>query len=346
MNNLFVCHSQANLLLAVSLSVGRFSSDTNDLILFQDFAMRDELKAVLQTCFSRVLFRSGTYPAIQKSWKEKIKRYPKDLKAIKVFIGKTMYDKVFEVCDDCIPEIYILKKTNRNNACVEQIWLEDGSYPYFRNTIDLSGFSSNSFTRWVRKCLLKYICAFGRFYDFRGMYMGANYLLKTVYLTFPGQQRGEYKDKIVVGISDEEFKNGLKVMYPPKSENRLDDDNCLIVMDKLDVYKDLGLVEKVVARFVSEQMKSGKKVYYKYHPREESSLQALESCEEVSKFTGVENIYSSNISASLTVVGIKSTGLQNAKKLGFKVISMAPAVNEDDENLMNFYCHIGIKIVK
>ena len=177
MNNLFVCHSQANLLLAVSLSVGRFSSNTNDLILFQDFAMRDELKAVLQTCFSRVLFRSGTYPAIQKSWKEKIKRYPKDLKAIKVFIGKTMYDKVFEVCDDCIPEIYILKKTNRNNACVEQIWLEDGSYPYFRNTIDLSGFSSNSFTRWVRKCLLKYICAFGRFYDFRGMYMGANYLL-------------------------------------------------------------------------------------------------------------------------------------------------------------------------
>lgn len=346
MNNLFVCHSQANLLLAVSLSVGRFSADANDLVLFQDFAMRDELKAVLQTCFSRVLFRSGTYPAIQKSWKEKMKRYPNDLKAINLFVLGVKYDKVFEVCDDCIPEIYILKQTYRNNACVEQIWLEDGSYPYFRNTVDLSGFSSNSFTRWVRKFLLKYICGFGCFYDFRGMYMGSNHLLKTIYLTFPGHQRKEYEGKTVEGITDLEFKHGLTIMYPPKLANTLDDKSCLIVMDKLDVYKDLSLVEKIVSAVVSEQEELGRKVYYKYHPREESSLDALSSCHELSRFTGVENYYSANINKDLLIVGIKSTGLQNAKKLGFKVVSIAPLVNEADPNVLSFYSKIGIEIRK
>lgn len=345
MTNLFVCHSQAQLLLAISLSTGRFAQEQNHLILFTDFKLNDELRNRLNSVFTRVLIRVGTFPSTNKSWKEKFKRYPADLKEIRNFIS-IPFDKIFEVCDECIPELFILKYTYKKNPNAEYIWLEDGSYPYFRNTIDVSGFSTNKTTRTIRKILLKYLLGLGRFYDFRGCYMGSNHILRKAYLTFPGKQRKEYNSKEIVGITNEEFCHGLTTMYPPLQENRLTPNSVLIVMDKLDVYKDLSKIEQSIKQVVTICKQKKEQVFYKYHPREESQLNALLDCHELSRFTGVENFYSANIGLPLTIIGIKSTGLQNAKKLGFKVLSLSPAVGESDENIISFYEKIGIKIIK
>lgn len=345
MRNLFVCHSQAQLLLAISLSTGRFTQDQNDLILFTDFKLKDELRKCLDSVFTRVLIRVGTFPSTNKSWKEKFKRYPVDLKEIRKFVSLP-FDKVFEVCDDCIPELFILKYTYKKNPNTEYIWLEDGSYPYFRNTIDVSGFSTNKTTRTIRKILLKYLCRLGRFYDFKGNYMGANHLLQKAYLTFPGKQRKEYNSKEIIGITNKEFDYGLAIMYPPLRENQLPPNSVLIVMDKLDVYRDLNKIEQSIKQVVTICKQKGKQVFYKYHPREESQLNALQDCNELSRYTGVENFYSANIGNHLTIIGIKSTGLQNAQKLGFKVFSLSPAVGESDANITFFYKNIGITIIK
>lgn len=345
MGNLFICHSQAQLLLAISLSTTRFEHNENDLILFTDFRLKDDLRKNIDKSFTRVLYRTGTFPATNKTWKEKAKRYPDDLKAIRNFMGKS-YDKVFEVCDDCIPELFALKFAFKKNPNCGFVWLEDGSYPYFRNTIAVSGFSTNRTTRLLRKILLKYMFGLGRFYDFRGCYMGANHVLKTAYLTFPGKQRKEYQTKKIVGISEEEFCHGLVEMYPPMDENRIPSDSVLLVLDKLDVYKDLGKIEMTLKGVIDKYRKLCKQIFYKYHPREESSLPILSDCKELSRFTGVENFYSANIGNNLIVVGIKSTGLQNAKKLGFEVCSLASIVDEADENVMKFYRSIGIKILE
>lgn len=345
MANLFICHSQAQLLLAISLSTTRFEQAENDLILFTDFRLKDELRKNLEKTFSRVLYRTGTFPASNKTWEKKIKRYPEDLKVIRKFMYKS-YDKVFEVCDECIPELFALKYAFKHNSNCEFAWLEDGSYPYFRNTIDVSGFSTNRTTRLIRKFLLKYLFGLGRFYDFRSCYMGANHILQKAYLTFPDKQRKEYKSKDIVGIGDDEFRKGLTVMYPPVKENVIPSDSVLIVMDKLDVYKDIEKVESTLKEVIDKYRKLGKQIFYKYHPREESELNVLKSCEELNRFTGVENFYSANIGSNLIIVGIKSTGLQNAKKLGFDVLSIASIVNEADENVIRFYRTIGIKILE
>lgn len=344
MNNLFICHSQAQLLLAISLTQGRFIQDENHLILFVDFNINTELKKRLKAAFNRVLYRTGTYPAANKSWKKKLHRYPVDLKTIKHFMNQA-YHRVFEVCDECIPELFALKYAYIQNKQTEYIWLEDGSYPYFRNTIDVSGFSSNSSMRLIRKVFLKYLCGLGRFYDFKGTYMGANAIFKQAYLTFPGKQRKEYMSKKIVGITDEDFKNGLSFMFPYKMENELLPDSVFIVMDKLDIYKDLSQIEYIMAQVVEIFKKRKKIIYYKYHPREENALKALKDCKEINRFTGVENYYSASLNHELIIIGIKSTGLQNAKKLGFRVVSIAPIVNEEDENIFNFYRSIQIQVV-
>ena len=344
MNNLYVCHSQAQLLLACSLVKGRFSNDINDLILFVDFRLNSELRNILDKTFNRTLYRVGTYPACNKSWKNKIRRYPKDLKEINSFISIS-YDKVFEVCDDCIPELFILKYAFKKNDKTEYIWLEDGSYPYFQNTLDLSGFSTNRCTRYIRKIILKYIMGLNQFYNFQGNYMGSNALLKYAYLTYPDFHRKEYNTKEIVGITDDEFRQGISCMFPIQKEYSLDDNSVMLVMDKLDVYKDLNLINEIVTQIVRKIRNVNKKLYYKYHPREESELFALKDATEVSRFTGVENFYSSSLGKNITIIGIKSTSLQYAKKLGFNVISIALISNESDTNVINFYNAIGVKII-
>jgi hypothetical protein len=344
MNNLFVCHTQANLLLACALAKGRLCSDENHLILFEDFKASQELRIVLEQTFSKVLYRTGTFLVANKTWKAKLNRYPNDLNAIKSFMD-TEYDNVFEVCDDCIPELYILKRAFKKNKNVDFAWLEDGSFPYFRNTINVSGFSTNSATRFIRQIVFKYLLGFGMFYDFEGLFMGSNRILKKAYLTFPDKQRSLYASKEIIGITDEEFKKGMTTLYPPQKENRLESGDVLLVLDKLDVYKDVKKIKSAISELVENFQQQGLNIYYKYHPREESQIEELKSCKEIPRFTGVENIYSASQGNNILIIGVKSTGLQNAIKMGFKVISIANVVDERDSDVFSFYSKIGVNII-
>lgn len=339
MNNLFVCHTQANLLLACGLVKKRFANDNNFLILFVDFIMQDEVKKNLLNTFTKILFLTGTYPAINKHWGKKLQRYPHDLILIKNFCDAKI-DRLFEVCDEAIPELYILKRLYHKNPNLDAIWLEDGSFPYFQNTINKTGLKKNKFLISLRKILFKYILGYGKCYDFRGDFMGSNYLLKKAYLTFPEEHRKEYNGKEIIPITDAEFFAGLHILYPPQEQFALKDNSALLVLDKLDVYTDIEKIKSIV----KEIKRTFHPLYYKYHPREENRLEELSDCEELNKNVGVEFFYSSSFKKNVTVIGIKSTGLQNAVKMGFNTISYAKQAGEYSNDVLAFYQDIGIKI--
>lgn len=73
MRNLFICHTQAHLILASGLALGRFKNDENLLILFVDFGIKDELKARLDKTFARTLYLQSIYPAEFNTAKAKLK---------------------------------------------------------------------------------------------------------------------------------------------------------------------------------------------------------------------------------------------------------------------------------
>ena len=78
MRNLYICHTQAQLILASGLALGRFRDDENDLILFVDFGIKDELKERLNKTFTRTLYLQSIYPAEMNTAKAKLKWYPQD----------------------------------------------------------------------------------------------------------------------------------------------------------------------------------------------------------------------------------------------------------------------------
>ena len=83
MRNLFVCHTQAHLILACGLALGRFKNDENHLILFRDFLLKDEMKGRLDKVFAKTLYLQSIYPQELNTFKEKLKNYPvNDRKAL------------------------------------------------------------------------------------------------------------------------------------------------------------------------------------------------------------------------------------------------------------------------
>jgi len=344
MRNLFVIHSQAQLILSVGLVTGRFLNQDNHLILFTDFAIEDGMKSKLKEIFNKVAFLTGIFPAINRGWKAKITRYPEDIRMLKKFMDLP-YDKVFEVCDGNLPEIYILKNAFRLNNAVEMIWLEDGSYPYYLNIHEVDGLNSNIFTRSLRKIVFKHMFRLGSYYNFEGNFMGSNVNFKQRYLTFAGCEREIFRSKEIVQIDHREYRNGVKVLYDNTSLN-IDRNAVILVLDKLDVYTELENIKLLVNEISALAKKSHRKLYYKLHPREENGLEELGSFAALDKNLGIEHYYSNLENNNILVLGVKSTGLQSAILFGFKTVSVAKLAGEKDNELFKFFEDIGVLLPK
>lgn len=342
MRNLFVPHTQYNIMISIALIEQQYLSDENVIVLFTDFSITDEMKKFLSEYFDEVLLLHGTYPAVNKKWSVKAKRIPEAIDKMKNFLhGK--YDRLFWVCDTAVPEIWLLKELHSKNNGLEIRLLEDGALAYFLNYSANTGLNKNKFTRELRKCVGK--IRFGKYYSYKDTnVIGSSMWNQEYCLTYPKAVRSDFADKPAIKIYDEYFQTAVKKVYG-FCEYEIKDGSILILMDKLDVYKDMNAISAAVEEIVKIATANGKAIFYKYHPREESNLPALSKCNQISKSIGVEGIYANNLNKKIKVIGIKSTGLQTALKSGFDVASIAILVGEENKDLLEFYAKIGIKVI-
>lgn len=342
MKNIFVPHTQYNLIIAVALIEQQYRNDENTLILFTDFAVSEELKVFLNKYFAYILFLPGTYPAVNKKWSVKTKKIPEAIVQIKDFLHGS-YDRLFWVCDTSVPEIWLLKKLHHKNDELEIRMLEDGSLPYFLNYSANTGLNKNALTRALRKCMGKML--FGKYYSYKDTnIIGSSKWNQEYCLTYPNAVRSDFADKPALKIQDFFFQRAVKKIYC-SCTYEIKENSVLILMDKLDVYKDINIISAAIEEIVKIATSNGKLVFYKYHPREESNLPILSKCNQIPKSIGVEGIYANNLNKKIKIIGIKSTGLQTASKSGFDVASIATLVGEENKDLLEFYAKIGIQII-
>lgn len=340
MRNLFVLHTQYNLILALGLKLTQFFKGDNDLILFVDFNLSKELEIKIRENFERLLQLEGNYPKKEMSAKQKYHKMVSDNKKIEDFCEQ-QYDRVFIVDDMCIQEMYVLKCTQKKNENVQFAWLEDGANAYFGNGVISGGMGGTPLKRWIRKACFSLRFGLGKYYDL-GECMGHHKLLRRAYFTFPDVAREEFDDREHCHITQEAFETGMKEMYGgetyPFEPNAL-----LIAMDKLDVYGEkLTEVNGLISDEVKQAEQEGRKVYYKYHPRESDRLPALEKATELERTIALESYLINSSEKSLSVLGIKSTALQTAKKMGYTAISLIQHVDRRSEKVVEFYQKIGV----
>ena len=346
MRNLFICHTQAQLILASGLALGRFKDDKNYLILFLDFGIKEGLKLRLQSNFDKVLFLQSIYPAEFNTFKAKIRWYPKDWKLIKRFLTEPM-DRAFAVCDWLLLVQKTLKHVYQANKNVEFAWLEDGITAYYKDSDIHKGLDKYSFTMALRRFVIRDLLRVGAFYDRDFSETGGLKPLKKAYCCYPMAVREPYKsNRIVEEITDEEFSMGLLSMYP-KYPLDVKPNSVILVIDKLDRYANPEMVKSSLCEFINKSRKEGKSVVCKFHPRETENWEIFNGCTQLDKTVGIESAYVSLIDfkESITIVGIKSTGLMTGKKLGYNVISLFSYCGESNSDLVSFYTSLGVKML-
>ena len=340
MNNLFIVHTQYNLILATGLVKTVFAEDTNHLILFHDFNLSDTLRDKLDAAFSKFTVIAGNVPKVERTAKEKLV-YIKDCNRLIRAFMTGRYDRIFIVDDMCIPEMTALKIAYRGNPAVEMAWLEDGSNAYFPNGAISGGMGTTPLKRFIRKAFFATVFGLGRFYDLSPC-MGSHKLLKKGYFTFPQHARAEFADRERIEISDNAFRAGMDSIYGGEPIT-FDENSVLVAMDKLDVYGDmLDKVNELIGSIVNEAATAGKTVYYKYHPRESDRLPALANCRELDKTVGLESYLSRCTTDTVTVVGVMSTALQTAKKMGYETVSLIEQLDSDNQAIIQFYKKINV----
>lgn len=344
--NLFVCHTQAQLILASGLATERFARETNDLILFVDFALREEMRRRLERIFDRVLFLQSIYPKEYDTFRAKLSWYPADLKRIRAFMSQP-YGRVFESCDTVFLEQRILKYACKANPEAELIWLEDGITAYFQNVETHGGLDSNTLTRTLRKALFKYLCGAGKYYDRDFAGMGGSRMLRTIYAQYPDAIREPYRSlRRAVGITDSEYRSGLRALYE-KRALETDPNSVILVMDKLDTYLHPEKVRAAVSACLAAAKTQGREVVCKFHPRETEVWEEFEGIPAFDRSVGIESLYLSLLDRreTLRIVGVKSTGLASAKKLGYRVESLFGRSGETNPDLESFFRKIGIELL-
>ena len=346
MRNLFVCHTQAHLILACGLSKGRFKNDQNHLILFRDFNLNDELRGKLETFFTSTLFLTGGFPASNKSFKARLKWHREDNRLLKQHIQQP-YDRVFAVCDWTPPVQYCLKRCRDLNENTEFIWLEDGILSYFPNVVLHKGFDKYKFTMYLRKILFKYLMGIGSIYDRDFNEMGGLKIFHQMYTLYPEAVREPYRSsRELVKIEDEEYLAGVKTLYNTRQLD-ISDGSILLLIDKLDTYIYPDKVQASIARLKAKAQAEGKKIFCKFHPREDMEWPVFEGCTILERTIGAESLYLSLIPQkdSISIVGIKSAGLMSAKKMGFDVITLFSECGETNPDLVKFFTNLGCEFL-
>ena len=346
MKNLFICHSQSHLILATGLTSKRFSQDLNDLILFKDFNVREDLIVCLEQVFDSCSYLEGTYPAAKNmTFFGRVKWYKKDVDILREYLTKR-YDRVFAVCDWTYPVQYAIKRCIDNNPDVEVNWLEDGILPYYANLKSRKGLDKYKFTMWLRKLFFRHVMRLGRVYDRDFMEMGGLTVFRKAYISYPDAVREPYRNKKeLIEITNEEFRSGISLLYPSYSINVLDN-SILLIMDKLDTYLYPEEVKAVIYDLIRRAHDEGVSVYCKLHPRENQHWDVLDKIIMLDKTMGAESMYLSLLpqSGSIRVIGFKSAGLMTARKMGFTVTSLFLESGETNEDLVSFFRLIGIEL--
>lgn len=346
MENLFICHSQSHLILATGLSSQRFSGDRNDMILFKDFYVREDLIVRIEQVFDSCVYLEGTYPASKNmTIFGRIRWYKKDVDILRSCLTKR-YDRVFAVCDWTYPVQYAIKRSVDINPDVEVNWLEDGILPYFANLKSRKGLDKYKFTMWLRRLFFRQLKGLGEVYDRDFMEVGGLSVFRKAYISFPEAAREPYKSKKeLVGITNEEFCSGITLLYP-SYKMVIPNNSTLLIMDKLDTYLYPEKVKAVISGLIKSAEDKGGVVYCKLHPREDQRWDEFDKCNMLDKTMGAESMYLSLLPQrdSISVVGIKSAGLMTANKMGFTVISLFFESGESNDDLVSFFSLIGINM--
>lgn len=321
MKNLFIMHTQYNLILSAAVA-SRFKDAENTLVLFSEFALNDEMKAALQKVFSRVIVVREGFNA-PKSALDEIREIRLCLKKAKS-IKNERFDNIF-MSQERIFDMILCARAKKLNPQAKCYNIEEDAYYSIDNKYNADDFTYIESKRMKRRKLLYALLLLGYPYNYKdvqycyGMseeYHGAN-------LLFPHLARKELQGKELFEITKDELVSGIDAIYSSKTTSYPEAEKyTLFFFDLMNRYKNPEKVKEIVKEVIETAKKEGRTVLFKYHPRETEKFTDIEGAFEIPHIIPAEKVLFDLKDKDAVVVGNATTACVVAAKLGFKVISI------------------------
>lgn len=345
MKNLFIMHTQYNLILSAAV-MSRFKDAENTLVLYSEFTLSDELRKTLYEMFDRVIIVRDKF-GVAKSLVD-------DAKTIRSFVKKTdsikkeRFDNIF-MSQERIFDLVLCTRAKRRNPSVRCYNIEEDAYysineKYNQDDFVYSASRNHKFRQFVYALLL-----LGYPYNYRetpycyGMskeYDGAN-------LLFPSLARRELKEKELIEITEKELAFGISSIYSDNKTDSLDGEKLAVFFfDLMNRYKNPENVKEITQKLIKEALKSGRKVLLKYHPRETDKFEKIEGTYEIPHIIPAEKVLLDIKDNDAVVVGNATTSCVVAAKLGFKVISICKIEFPTNKKIHEVMEKMGILCIK
>lgn len=321
MKNLFIMHTQYNLILSAAVLL-RNPEDENTLVLFSEFALTDEMRKALDRVFGRVIVVRDAFFAVTSALDEirEIRRCLKKVKCLK----KERFDTVY-MSQERVFDMILLARAKKNNPHVRCYNVEEDAYYSINEKYNADDFVYEESFRMKRRKFLYALCLLGYPYDYRDVHycygMGRGY--DGANLLFPTLARRELQGRELIEIKKDELLTGINAIYADKRvEYPKAEKYALIFFDLMNRYKNLEKVREIVLRLTEEARKQGRTVLLKYHPRETEKFPPAEGTYELPHIIPAEKVLCDLGGTDTVVLGNATTACIVAAKLGFRVYSI------------------------
>lgn len=340
MKNLFILHTQYNIITGVAVINQCFKTSDNTLLLLAEFDLNENHIKRLEQIFSKVIIAKNkfTTPKYLKRFSEFKQQY---MMSSEVF--DNVYDNVF-VCQERYLDTLILSKLankHKFNCCS----VEEDCYYSWNNVYK---------EKWIKKILhngynsiLTLLYGKNIYYTKVHCY-GMNPYIDSAFLMFPQYVREEIVAKEKVEINTSAIKYSIHQIYNQKISKI--EGNCIIFFfDLISRYEDKHVVEAVLNEVLKVCKINGWTLGCKYHPREIEQFDILQDEKlvvEINSIIPAEKVLVELDSNSSIIIGSTTTSISVARKLGFKVLSIAPLLNVENVIMMNFFENIKVETCK
>ena len=347
MNNLFILHTQYNIILGTSVLLDEFKDCRNDLLVYAEFTVSDELKNSLSCIYDNVFYIrekfepliKGTINTERSLWNHWIlfKNSP---------YYKTSYDNVF-ISQDRPLETLIVNRCKRLNPNCHFANIEEDSYYSIMPEQNEPDYSIGWHTKrpWLIRKLI-----YGSLYNSDDrkchyIYGQASYF-STIYSLFPEVVRPQLSHLKKKLIAKESIVQACKCLY---SDTEISIPNSsqyyLFFFDLLERYRKPDVIRNIVDNIVEKARTERAIVLLKYHPREMQKFEfEQDGIIEIPFIIPAEILLCDLEKKNVTVFGNATTALIVASKLGFNTISVAGIEGSNNNYMINKFREMGIEV--
>lgn len=343
MRNLFIMHTQYNILSALAVVKQEYVEDENDLIVSAEFDITESYTQqlihefrnvrIIQDHFDRtgVLHRAAVF-------RRKYKKTRGSL-AIK-------YDRVITAQEQYFDTLIVAKLRENNPNLIWQSVEEDAYYTISPVHLANQFFLRNSAKAFYYKLFLPLMYGKNPYREKLPCY-GSNSGIQAIFLTFPQFARKELAGKDKKEIFSQSLIAATQSLYIGKqSDCTVQNRSVIFLSDLISRYPNADAIYQQINGLFQAYRKKGYHLYVKYHPRETSPWAFPEDIQMISSSYPSELLLAKNQGKDIICIGNASTAIILSAKFGFETFSLVRKCSKDqNKDIIDFYTKIGIKLI-